>query len=163
MTQFRHSPVVLPARDDFQHIEVTQVGGLIGGVVGGIRIGGNVEAAAIAELRAALLRHRVVFLRHQHHATDDQLAFAALLGEVTKPHPTVTGDGKAILPIDSEQGKANSWHRSASAATRASRGRVTRASTPRWPPDAAAIWLQGGPVMIVSSPRDWRRQWQAHR
>jgi alpha-ketoglutarate-dependent taurine dioxygenase len=29
---------------------------------------------------------------------------------VTKPHPTVSGDGQAILPIDSEQGKANSWH-----------------------------------------------------
>ena len=28
----------------------------------------------------------------------------------TKPHPTVTGDGRAVLPIDSEQGKANSWH-----------------------------------------------------
>ena len=86
MTQLRHSPVSLPRHDDFQHIEVTQVGGLIGGVVGGIRIGGNVEPAAIAELRAALLRHRVVFLRHQRHATDaDQLAFAALLGEVTRP------------------------------------------------------------------------------
>jgi alpha-ketoglutarate-dependent sulfate ester dioxygenase len=111
MTQLLRSPVALPARDGFQHIEVTQVGGLIGGVVGGIRIGGDVEPAAIAELRAALLRHRVIFLRDQDHATDaDQLAFAALLGEVTKPHPTVTGDGKAILPIDSEQGKANSWH-----------------------------------------------------
>ena len=69
------------------------------------------QPAALAELRAALLRHRVVFLRDQQHATDaDQLAFARLLGEVTRPHPTVTGDGQAILPIDSEQGKANSWH-----------------------------------------------------
>ncbi len=68
--------------------------------------------AALAEFRAALLRHRVVFLRDQHHATDaDQRAFGQLLGEpLTKPHPTVTGDGQAILPIDSEQGKANSWH-----------------------------------------------------
>jgi alpha-ketoglutarate-dependent taurine dioxygenase len=111
MTQLLHGPVALPARDDFQHIDVTQVGGLIGGVVSGIRIGGDIEPAVIAELRAALLRHRVVFLRDQDHAADaDQLAFASLLGEVTKPHPTVTGDGKAILPIDSEQGKANSWH-----------------------------------------------------
>jgi alpha-ketoglutarate-dependent taurine dioxygenase len=111
MTQLLHSPVALPARDDFQHIEVTQVGGLIGAVVSGIRVGGAVEPAAIAELRATLLRHRVVFVRDQQHAGDaDQLAFARLLGEITKPHPTVTGDGKAILPIDSEQGKANSWH-----------------------------------------------------
>jgi alpha-ketoglutarate-dependent sulfate ester dioxygenase len=111
MTQLLQSPVTLPAGGDFQRIEVTQVGGVIGAIVGGIRIGADVDPAALAELRSALLRHRVVFLRDQQHATDaDQLAFAQLLGAVTKPHPTVSGDGKAILPIDSERGKANSWH-----------------------------------------------------
>ncbi len=111
MTQLLHSPVSLAPGADYQHVEVTQVGGVIGAIVGGIAVGGDVQPAALAELRAALLRHRVVFLRDQQHATDaDQLAFARLLGEVTKPHPTVTGDGQAILPIDSEQGKANSWH-----------------------------------------------------
>src|SRR3984885_11998536 len=111
MTSVQDHPAALRSHGSYQHVDVTQVGGSIGGVVGGIRIGGDVEPAAIAELRAALLRHRVVFLRDQDHATDaDPLAFPALLGEVTKPHPTVTGDGKAILPIDSEQGKANSWH-----------------------------------------------------
>ena len=80
-------------------------------MVGGIRIGGSVEPGAVAELRAALLRHKVVFLRDQQHATDaDQRAFAQLLGPLTRPHPTVAGDGTAVLPIDSEQGKANSWH-----------------------------------------------------
>ena len=111
MTQLFHSPVVLPPSGDFQHIEVTQVGGQIGGVVEGIRLGGDVAPGAVTELRTALLRHRVVFLRDQQHATDaDQLAFARLLGEITRPHPTVTGDGNAILPIDSERGKASSWH-----------------------------------------------------
>jgi alpha-ketoglutarate-dependent taurine dioxygenase len=91
--------------------KVTKVGGVIGAVVGGIRIGADLSPAAVAGLRAALLRHKVVFLRDQQHATDaDQLAFAELLGPVTRPHPTVSGDGQAILPIDSEQGKANSWH-----------------------------------------------------
>ncbi|HEY2314102.1 MAG TPA: TauD/TfdA family dioxygenase [Streptosporangiaceae bacterium] len=111
MTQLLRSPAALATHGDFQRIEVTQVGGLIGAIVGGIRIGGDLDCAALAELRAALLRHRVVFLRDQQHASDaDQQAFASLLGEVTRPHPTVTGDGTAILPIDSEQGKANSWH-----------------------------------------------------
>ena len=90
---------------------VTKVGGVIGAVVSGVRIGGDLSPAAVAGLRAALLRHKVIFLRDQQHATDaDQLAFAELLGPVTRPHPTVSGDGRAILPIDSEQGKANSWH-----------------------------------------------------
>ncbi|MCD0450502.1 TauD/TfdA family dioxygenase [Actinocorallia sp. API 0066] len=92
-------------------LEVTKVGGNIGAVVSGLRIGADLDPAAVAEFRAALLAHRVVFLRDQEHATDDdQYAFAAQLGEVTSPHPTVRGDGNAILPIDSEQGKANSWH-----------------------------------------------------
>jgi alpha-ketoglutarate-dependent taurine dioxygenase len=95
----------------YRHVEVAKVGGVIGAVVSGIQAGGGLEADAVGELRSALLRHRVVFLRDQQHATDaDQLAFAQLLGEVTRPHPTVSGDGQAILPIDSEQGKANSWH-----------------------------------------------------
>jgi taurine dioxygenase len=40
----------------------------------------------------------------------DRLAFAQLLGPITKPHPTLSGDGKAVLPIDSDQSKASSWH-----------------------------------------------------
>jgi alpha-ketoglutarate-dependent sulfate ester dioxygenase len=101
-----------PAQErPFRHIEVTQVGAVIGAVVSGIRVGGAAGADAVAELRAALLRHRVVFLRDQQHVTDaDQFEFARLLGEVTRPHPTLAGDGQVILPIDSEQGKANSWH-----------------------------------------------------
>jgi alpha-ketoglutarate-dependent taurine dioxygenase len=95
----------------FRHIEVTQVGGVIGAEVAGIRVGSGPGSDAVAELRSALLRHRVVFLRDQHHVTDvDQFEFAQLLGEVTRPHPTLAGDGQVILPIDSEQGKANSWH-----------------------------------------------------
>ncbi len=111
MTSVQDHPTAARAHDPYQHIEVTKVGGVIGAVVSGIRAGGDVPPPAVAELRAALLRHRVVFLRGQQHATDaDQRAFAALLGPLTRPHPTVAGDGTAVLPIDAEQGKANSWH-----------------------------------------------------
>jgi taurine dioxygenase len=52
-----------------------------------------------------------VFLRGQDGVdADAQLDFSRRLGVPTKPHPTVTGDGRAVLPIDSEEGKANSWH-----------------------------------------------------
>jgi alpha-ketoglutarate-dependent taurine dioxygenase len=111
MTQLQDHPTTHRIPGSYRHIEVTQVGGVIGAVIGGIRAGGDVDPDVLAELRAALLRHKVVFLRDQQHATDDdQLAFAELLGPVTRPHPTVAGDGKAVLPIDSERGKANSWH-----------------------------------------------------
>jgi alpha-ketoglutarate-dependent taurine dioxygenase len=99
------------SNDDYRYIEVAKVGGSLGAIVSGIRISGDLPADAVAELRSALLAHRVVFLRDQQHADDaKQLAFARLLGQVTRPHPTVGGDGQAVLPIDSEQGKANSWH-----------------------------------------------------
>jgi taurine dioxygenase len=95
----------------YEHIEVHTVGGHIGAEIRGVRVGGDLDAGTVAEIRGALLANRVVFLRDQEHADDDaQRAFAGLLGTVTKPHPTVAGDGEAVLPIDSEHGKANSWH-----------------------------------------------------
>lgn len=95
----------------YQHITVYSIGGNIGAEIRGARLGGDLDAEIVAEIRRALLTNRVIFLRDQTHADDaDQRAFAALLGTVTKPHPTVTGDGDAILPIDAEYDKANSWH-----------------------------------------------------
>ena len=102
---------VYPELNDYEHIEVRKIGGNIGAEVGGVVANGELADAAVRELRQALLRHRVVFLRGQDAVdADAQLEFAKLLGTPTKPHPTVTGDGRAVLPIDSEQGKANSWH-----------------------------------------------------
>src|ERR1700687_2206663 len=104
MTSVQDHLAALRTSGSYRHADVTQVGGAIGAVVGGIRIGGDVSPGAVAGLRAALLRHKVVFLRDQQHATDaDQRAFARLLGPLTKPHPTVAGDGGAVLPIDAEQ------------------------------------------------------------
>ncbi|GAB7007031.1 TauD/TfdA family dioxygenase [Nocardioides sp. AN3] len=95
----------------YDTIEVRKVGAHIGAQISGVAIGGDVPAAQVAEIKAALAAHQVVFFRDQHHAGDrEQRAFAGLLGTLTKPHPTVAGDGQAILPIDSDTGKANSWH-----------------------------------------------------
>jgi len=130
-------------------IGVSQVGGVIGAVVDGIRVSGDIHPAVIAELRRALLRHRVVFLRDQLHATDaDQLAFARLLGQVTRPHPTVAGDGQAILPIDSERGRANSWHTDVTFVDRVPAISVLRAVT--LPP-------YGGTTVWASTVEAYRR------
>lgn len=54
MTQLQDHPAVsIPG--SFRHIDVTQVSGAIGAVVGGIRAGGDVAPAALAEL----LHHKV--------------------------------------------------------------------------------------------------------
>jgi alpha-ketoglutarate-dependent sulfate ester dioxygenase len=95
----------------YEHIEVRKVGGNIGAIVGGVEASGDTPPEVMDELRHALLVNRVVFLRGQQHVDNDvQLAFAELLGTPTKPHPTVTGDGRSVLPVDSEQSRANSWH-----------------------------------------------------
>lgn len=92
-------------------VAVRQVGGRIGAVVSGVRLGGDLTAAEVRDVRAALLRHKVIFVRGQHHLTDtEHHAFAATLGTPTSPHPTVRGAGHAVLPIDSSHGKANAWH-----------------------------------------------------
>ncbi|RLV49227.1 TauD/TfdA family dioxygenase [Nocardioides mangrovicus] len=95
----------------YETIAVRKVGAHIGAQVSGVRIGADVPADQVAEVKRALAAHQVIFLRGQHHAGDaDQQAFAALLGTLTKPHPTVAGDGDAVLPIDSDHSKATSWH-----------------------------------------------------
>jgi len=97
-------------QDGYEHIEVHTVGAHIGAEIRGVTLG-ELDSDAVAEIRGALLRNRVIFLRDQHHVDDaGQQEFASLLGEVTRPHPTVAGDGNSVLPINSEYGKANAWH-----------------------------------------------------
>lgn len=90
---------------------IVAIGGRIGARVDGVRLGADLPADTVAAVRAALLRHKVIFFRGQHHLDDDgQLGFARLLGQPTAAHPTVRGSTTHILPIDSERSRANSWH-----------------------------------------------------
>lgn len=62
-------------------ITVTKLSSRIGARVDGVRLGGDLDPAAVDEIRRALLVHRVIFFRGQHHLDDDQqLAFGRLLG-----------------------------------------------------------------------------------
>ena len=93
---------------------VTKLGSRIGARVDGVRLGGDVAPAAVDTIRQALLTHKVIFLRHQHHLDDEQqLAFAGLLGTpIGHPAAAVLAAENApvITPIDSEYGKATRWH-----------------------------------------------------
>jgi taurine dioxygenase len=90
---------------------VTQLGSRIGARIDGVRLAGELDAASVAQIRRALLRHRVIFFRGQHHLDDaEHHAFAALLGTPIA-HPALQHDDAPIItPIDSEYGKANRWH-----------------------------------------------------
>ena len=93
---------------------VTKLGSRIGARVDGMRLGGDVAPAVVEKIREALLTHKVIFFRHQHHLDDEQqLAFAGLLGTpIGHPAAAVLAAENApvITPIDSEYGKATRWH-----------------------------------------------------
>ncbi|TCJ00777.1 TauD/TfdA family dioxygenase [Aeromicrobium sp. IC_218] len=100
-----------PTTSGYEHVAVHRTGERIGARIEGVRLGGDLAPEVVAEVRRALLEHKVVFLSGQDHLDDaGQHAFASLLGTPTAPHPTVRGEAGAVLPIDSEHGKANSWH-----------------------------------------------------
>jgi taurine dioxygenase len=78
----------------------------------------NVELRAatdeqIAQIRSALLAHRVVFIRGQDLSAREQIDFARRLGPLTQGHPTlpVVDGEELILDLDSlAGGAANHWH-----------------------------------------------------
>ncbi len=95
-------------------LTVTKLGSRIGGQVDGVRLGGDLGPATVEQIRSALLRHRVIFFRGQHHLDDEQqLAFAGLLGTPIG-HPAAAllaaDNAPTITPINSEYGKATQWH-----------------------------------------------------
>ena len=107
-----HSEHVSPPAAETAPVRVRKVGGRIGAVVEGVRLGGDLPASTVAQVRAALLEHKVVFFRGQHHLDDQaQLAFAELLGPLTTAHPTVNTGSARVLSVKANRGMAaNSWH-----------------------------------------------------
>jgi alpha-ketoglutarate-dependent taurine dioxygenase len=101
-----------PAAGPAAALRVRKVGGRIGAVVEGVRLGGGLDPHAVAQVRAALLEHKVLFFRGQHHLDDDgQIAFAELLGPLTTAHPTVNTGSARVLSVKADRGMAaNSWH-----------------------------------------------------
>ncbi|MBC2639440.1 MULTISPECIES: TauD/TfdA family dioxygenase [unclassified Rhodococcus (in: high G+C Gram-positive bacteria)] len=107
---------------------VVKLGAHIGARIDGVRLGGHLDPATVSLIRQALLDHKVIFFRGQDHLTDDsQYEFAELLGSPTTAHPTVTSRGTKILPIDSDYGKANSWHTDVTFVDRIPKASILRA------------------------------------
>ncbi|OZF55004.1 taurine catabolism dioxygenase [Rhodococcus sp. 14-2470-1b] len=105
-----------------------KVGGKIGARIEGVRLGGDLDTETVDFIRRALLEHKVIFFSGQDHLDDEsQYAFAELLGSPTTPHPTVTSRGTKTLAIDSEYGKANSWHSDVTFVDRIPKASILRA------------------------------------
>lgn len=103
----------LNAADADGPLDVVPVAGRIGAEIRGVALGGDLDDATIAAIRAALVRHKVIFFREQHHLDDaGQEAFAERFGKpVAHPTVPVVPGSKYLLELDSKEGRAaSSWH-----------------------------------------------------
>jgi alpha-ketoglutarate-dependent sulfate ester dioxygenase len=94
-------------------IGVRRLAGNIGAEITGVDAGSQLGGDTVAQVRQALLDHKVVFLRGQSLDYPRQVAFAERLGPLTLGHPTLTSPpGQPLLEeIDSRKGgRANHWH-----------------------------------------------------
>ena len=94
-------------------LDIAPVGGRIGAEIRGVRLGGDLDDATIAAIRAALVKHKVIFFRNQKHLDDE--SHEAFAGRLGKPlaHPTVpVAEGsRFLLELNSKEGEAASaWH-----------------------------------------------------
>jgi alpha-ketoglutarate-dependent sulfate ester dioxygenase len=94
-------------------IDVTRLAGNIGAEISGVDTGEILSDEAVAQIRQALLDHKVVFLRDQDLDYARQVTFAERLGPLTLGHPTLASppDQPFLEEIDSRKGgRANHWH-----------------------------------------------------
>jgi alpha-ketoglutarate-dependent sulfate ester dioxygenase len=92
---------------------VRRLAGNIGAEITGADSGTDLGDDAVAQIRRALLEHKVVFLRDQSLNYARQVAFAQRLGPLTLGHPTLASppDQPFLEEIDSRKGtRANHWH-----------------------------------------------------
>jgi taurine dioxygenase len=101
------------ARRIDESLDVVPVAGRIGAEIRGITLSDELDDAIIVAIRAALVRHKVIFFRDQVALNDErQEAFAARLGTPV-PHPTVpvVQGSRYVLELDSREGyAASTWH-----------------------------------------------------
>ncbi|MCB0994951.1 MAG: TauD/TfdA family dioxygenase [Acidimicrobiales bacterium] len=105
---------------DLGLIDVQPVSGNIGAEIVGVDLAQPLAPDAVAEIRAALLRWKVIFFRGQHISPAQHIEFGGLFGDVTPAHPTLPAafpDHPEILLLDNtrtieQDGRRidNRWH-----------------------------------------------------
>ena len=106
-------------------LEIEPLTGTLGAVVHGLDLTRDLTAEQAVAVRAAAVRHRVIFLRDQHLSPGQQVAFSRHFGTLTPAHPLVGGlddQHPEVLQLDSadyplgvgSRGKGtsynNRWH-----------------------------------------------------
>jgi alpha-ketoglutarate-dependent sulfate ester dioxygenase len=94
-------------------LTIEQLTGRIGARIRGVDTGQPLHDEVIAEIRRALLAHRVVFFRDQDLDYERQVVFAQRFGSLTLGHPTLTSPESQpfMEEVDSATGSpADRWH-----------------------------------------------------
>ena len=94
-------------------LDITPLAGEIGAVISGVDAAAPPDEETTAQVRQALLEHKVIFLPDQRLDYPTQVAFARRFGPLTLGHPTLASPpGQPLLEeIDSSKGvRANNWH-----------------------------------------------------
>ncbi len=90
-------------QDQVTTIGVRRVAGNIGALITGVDIAKPLDPQVVAEIRQALLAHKVIFFRGQDLDHAAQIAFARQFGDLTHAHPHEDAppqDAPEILTID---------------------------------------------------------------
>ena len=112
-----------------QTISVTPIAGALGAEIGGVDLAGKLPDGVIAEIRAALLKHHVIFFRGQHLSPEQHLSFGRRFGEL-QVHDFVEGmdDNQEILEVRKEADEVlnfgGGWHTDVSYLERPALGSV---------------------------------------
>ena len=133
------------AKDPSSPLDIVPVTGTIGAEIRGVSLADDLGESVIDAIKAAVVRHKVVFFRDQHDLTDaSHEAFAARFGDpVAHPTVPVAEGSRYLLELDSKEGyAASSWHTDVTFVDAYPKGSILRAITI---PEAGGdtLWANG--------------------
>ena len=133
------------AKDPSSPLDIVPLTGRIGAEIRGVVLSGDLDAATVQAIEAAVVRHKVVFFRGQQHLDNaEHEAFTALFGDpVAHPTVPVAEGSKYLLELDSKEGyAASSWHTDVTFVDAYPKGSILRALTI---PEAGGdtVWANG--------------------
>ena len=120
MTMEQTAPTGSVTAEPSLGLDVRPIAGRIGAEIHGVDLTVPLDATAVAAIREALLRWKVVFFRDQFLDQAQHLAFARSFGEPTPAHPTLPAafpDFPEVLRLDNQQSSSlggssieSRWH-----------------------------------------------------
>lgn len=121
----------VPSQRSFARLTVTPLTPSIGAEISGVDLSQPQDEASIAEIRAALLAHKVVFFRDQFITQEQHIAFARAFGAL-EIHPATPRDqpNPEVLHIahgPESKGRENNWHSDVTWREEPSLGSILRA------------------------------------